>query len=162
MAEQFVFFWGGPFSNWYMCKFMVDGIVYNCTEQHMMASKARYFNDKESEIAIMEEDLPREQKALGRKVKNFDADKWSKVAKTFVIQGCYAKFDQNPYLKKELLDTGDATLVEASPYDKIWGVGLRASDPRINDRANWLGTNWLGEVLVNVRELIKCDSKGLI
>lgn len=157
--EKFTFFWDGVFSNWYQASFKIDSYfetfntihMYNCSEQFMMAEKARLFSDKDSLLLIMEADHPREQKKLGRQIKYFDADKWSLVSRDVVYKGCKAKFDQNPELKEELIKTKGTTLVEASPYDKIWGIGLGAKDPRAQSRDIWLGTNWLGEVLTKLR-----------
>lgn len=153
--EKFTFFWSGPFSNWHPSPFEIDGVWYNCSEQYMMAEKARLFNDTETLSKIMSAPDPREQKQYGRQVKGFDQHTWEKVARGVVYKGCLAKFSQNQVLKKILLETGDTTLVEASPYDKIWGIGLAKDDPRAKDRATWRGTNWLGKVLVRVREALK-------
>jgi len=116
-----------------------------------MAEKARMFNDAEALDAIMKAAHPREQKQLGRLVKNFVKDPWNKIAKRIMYRGCFAKFQQNPSLLKALLDTVGTTLVEASPTDKIWGIGLKEDDPRAQSRDTWLGTNWLGETLTSVR-----------
>jgi hypothetical protein len=99
-------------------------------------------------------DNPKEQKALGRQVKNFNVDKWNIIAKDIVYIGCYAKFSQNESLKQMLLET-EGDLVEASPYDKIWGIGLSSDQPEARNRNTWNGTNWLGEVLTKVREDLK-------
>lgn len=120
-----------------------------------MAEKARLFNDKEALITILALIEPRDQKACGRLVKGFDKAKWDAVARDVVYKGCYAKFSQNPDLKKILLATEGTTLVEASPVDQIWGIGLAEDDPRAWDRSKWLGTNWLGEVLGRVREELR-------
>lgn len=151
-AEKFTFFWFGPFSQWHICSFIVDGIVYNSSEQFMMAMKAMYFLDDEVLAEIMATDSPKKQKGLGRKVNNFDADKWNLVCKDFVYKGNKAKFEQNHELKLLLLATEGTTLVEASPYDKIWGIGLSEHDPKSRDRSTWKGKNWLGEVLTKLRE----------
>ncbi len=101
----------------------------------------------------MESESPREQKAIGRGVRGFRAEEWEAVAKDYVYFGNWAKFSQNPPLLKLLLDTtASTTLVEASPYDTIWGIGLGEEDPRARERATWRGTNWLGEVLTRVRD----------
>lgn len=150
--EKFTFFWNGPFSQWHPSKFEIDGITYNCAEQYMMAQKAILFNDSESLEKIMQSDSPREQKALGRKVKNFDAKKWNEIAKSVVSKGNLAKFQQNEELREELFKTQGTTLVEASPFDKVWGIGLDEKNPLAQNRETWKGTNWLGEVLTDVRE----------
>lgn len=151
MTDKFVFFYGGPFSQWYQSRFTLDGTTYNCAEQYMMAQKALIFGDEEARAKIMKSHSPSDQKAAGRKVKNFDADKWNKVARAFVYRANSAKFS-NPILKNFLLETGDKELVEASPTDVIWGIGLSESDPNRFDKSKWRGTNWLGEVLMEVRK----------
>jgi hypothetical protein len=150
--EQFTFFWHGPFSNWHPASFLVDGIRYNCSEQFMMAEKARMFKDRNALDMIMRSLSPREQKALGRGVIDFDTSKWNLEAQNIVYTGCYAKFTQNPDLKNLLLGTRGTTLVEASPVDTVWGIGLDQNDTRVWDRSQWKGTNWLGVVLTRLRE----------
>lgn len=154
--EEFTFFWHGPFSQWYPCAFNIEGIEYNCAEQFMMAQKARLFKDEENLNKILASASPKEQKKIGRNVKNFDIDKWNKIAREIVYRGNYAKFTQNDYLKEQLIVTSGTTLVKASPYDKIWGIGLSKEDPRSKNRLEWLGTNWLGETLTKLRnDIIK-------
>lgn len=150
--EKFTFFWRGPFSQWHHSPFEIQGIHYNCAEQFMMAAKARLFDDDVILARIMGSSDPREQKKLGRQVQGFVQKTWDGAARGLVETGSFAKFDQNPDLKEALLATTGTTLVEASPYDRIWGIGLMESDPRAQDRSTWLGTNWLGEVLTEVRD----------
>lgn len=152
MSEKFTFFWGGPFSQWYPCRFVIQGIEYNCAEQFMMAEKARLFGDTKTLQDIMTSHRPREQKALGRQVYGFDPIKWEQNAKLIVYRGNYAKFKSTTDLLTTLLDTSRTTLVEASPYDKIWGIGLDEHDSRALNRETWLGTNLLGEILTTLRE----------
>lgn len=154
MTEQFTFFWSGPFSQWHRCKFAVDGVEYNCAEQYMMHQKALFFKDTETAKKIMETSSPKAQKALGRQVTSFDAGAWDGVARDVVLRGNLAKFKQNPDLLATLLAT-KGTLVEASPYDKIWGIGLKEGDPKTLDRATWRGKNWLGQVLTAARGLFE-------
>lgn len=151
-AEKFTFFWDGPFSQWEPAEFEVDEVKYNCVEQYMMAMKAKMFDDEDTFDRIMEEESPREQKKLGRAVKGFNADRWNARAREIVYEGNYAKFTQNPELLEKLLATAGTTLVEASPYDCVWGIGLRATDAAAKDRDKWRGTNWLGETLTGLRE----------
>ena len=151
-VEKFTLFWDGPFSQWHPSPFEIDGITYNCAEQYMMAEKARLFGDTKREQVILEAVSPYLQKKLGRQVENFDEDKWNAVCKDVVRRGTVAKFSQNEDLKKALFATAGTTLVEASPYDKIWGIGLGSNDPRAQDRSQWRGTNWLGEIITEVRE----------
>lgn len=156
ITEEMVLFWESDEipSQWYPSNFIVDGIEYNCAEQYMMAEKARLFEDEETLDEIMDTDSPREQKRLGRIVKGFDEEAWNKVAVDIVTKGNFAKFSQNLEMKEWLLSTQDKILVEASPYDRVWGVGLRENDSRILDREQWNGTNWLGEALSNVRDML--------
>jgi len=154
VTDDFVLFWHGPFSQWYPCQFTLGGAEYNCTEQYMMAKKALFFEDEQSWLKIMATDSPKIQKAVGRTVKNFDLEKWKDVCEEIVYKGNYAKFTQNDYLKSVILGTKDRTLVEASPYDKIWGIGLSETDPKALCPASWQGLNLLGISLMNVRESI--------
>ncbi len=153
--SKFFLFFGGPFSQWYPSVFQIYGITYNCAEQWMMACKARMFGDTEAEKSIMETDQPSKQKAIGRKVKGFNQATWEKEARDLVKQGSRAKFDQNYELKRTLMETGDKPLVEASPTDVIWGIGLAEDDPKAMDKSSWRGTNWLGEILTELREEYK-------
>lgn len=148
----------GPFSQWAIRPIKIDGKTYNCCEQYMMAAKARLFGDEESERAIMLAQDPAEQKAIGRMVKGFSKDKWEAVARDVVYRANMAKFTQHEDLLKNLLATGNRTIVEASPYDQIWGIGLRASDPRATDPSRWRGTNWLGEAIMRVRTILEVRS----
>lgn len=127
---------------------------YSSAEQFMMVAKAVLMDDAKSEAIIRKTNNPRTCKRLGRKVQNFDSDKWAAVARDVVCVGNYLKFSQNQHLKKELLGTKTATLVEGSPYDKVWGVGLRYDSPHINQPDKWKGTNLLGNCLESVRELL--------
>jgi hypothetical protein len=160
MSEKFTFFWKGPFSQWHKSPFIMYGTLYNCAEQFMMASKARLFNDQQTLQKIMEEDSAKEQQALGRQVKDFDKTKWDRVARQLVYRGNIAKFSQNPLICKKLVATEGTTLVEASPIDKIWGIGLTEDDSSAKDRSAWKGKNWLGETLTKVRDDIMTGFVG--
>jgi len=119
-----------------------------------MARKAAQFNDVHTLSAIMAAKHPRDQKHYGRKVSPFNKEEWENIAQNVVFTGNLAKFTQHLDLKKILLEISGTTLVEASPLDTIWGIGLNSWDPRAQDREQWLGTNWLGEELTKVREYI--------
>jgi ribA/ribD-fused uncharacterized protein len=149
--EKFTFFWGGTYSQWATSPFKIDGVAFNCAEQYMMYKKALLFHDYDAVKDIMATDNPEIQKAIGRRVKGFDAGRWELYCEQYVYEGSYAKFSQNPKMLEELLATDGITLVEASPEDKIWGIGLRESDPRVHSRSTWEGTNLLGEILTQVR-----------
>lgn len=141
-----------PFSQWYKCKFELNGCKFSSAEQFMMYSKANLFNDSESAKMILSTSNTRKQKEIGRKVKGFNKEKWNKKALEIVYEGNYEKFNQNEELKKVLLSTKGHMIVEASPYDKIWGIGLSEEDSQISNILNWQGTNWLGIVLTELRQ----------
>src|ERR1051325_8015209 len=105
--DRFVFFWGGPFSQWAKCLFEIEGRTYVTCEQYMMAEKARLFGDAEAEAAIMATSNPRQQKALGRRVRGFDEQKWAAAREEIVLRANLANFSQNESMKETLLDTGD-------------------------------------------------------
>ena len=150
--EKFTLFYGGIFSQWYPCKIVIDDVVYNCAEQFMMAEKAILFKDLETLEKIMSTDNPAKQKKLGKEVRAFEDAQWLLIAKDVVYRGSYAKYTQNPGPLVSLLSTKGTTLVEASPYDRRWGIGLAASDPSAQVRKKWQGQNWLGEILTKLRE----------
>lgn len=149
--EQFTPFFGGVFSQWYPSPMVIDGVSYGCAEQYMMAQKARVFGDEQALDAIMATSNPAEQKAIGRQVKGFDRRQWDSVSRDVVMRASLAKFTSDPKLRAQLLLTEGTTLVEASPTDVIWGVGLYENDPRVHDPSQWKGTNWLGQVLNDLR-----------
>lgn len=128
--------------------------TYNCSEQFMMFGKAMVFKDKIIGDKILRSTSPKTHKSLGRKVSNFDADIWSITSVEIVTLGNYLKFTQNNTLKNILSDTGDSILVEASPYDKLWGVGIKFDNKKIYDKTKWKGLNLLGEILMSVRDII--------
>jgi len=141
------------FSNWHKAKFTdLDGITYNCSEQYMMYHKAKLFGDAEVMEQILREKDPAKHKEWGRKVKNFDPAVWNAKAMQIVYLGLFYKFSQNREMLQDLLATHGKLLVEAAVNDKVWGVGLDQDDPKIHDRSNWLGTNWLGICLTRLRE----------
>lgn len=153
ITDDYVFFYGSVFSNWFECKLIWRGIEFNCAEQAMMWAKGMVFGDKESQAKILATDDPRKQKALGRKIKNFDLEVWHEVCVDLVTDICYAKFSQELSLGLCLIQHGyGRNFVEASPYDRIWGVGLSEDDNRILDPKNWMGRNYLGICLDRVCE----------
>lgn len=159
ITEDYVFFWGGPFSQWFKSEFTLEGEKFTSAEQYMMWKKAMLFEDTEVANAIMRTNNPKEQKALGRKVRGFDKKKWESVCVGYVTKGNYAKFTQNPDLLLELKLQGEREIVEASPYDRIWGIGKHFNDDDIEDKSSWKGTNWLGIAIMNVRETLKIEGK---
>lgn len=155
ITDQLVLFWGGWPSQWFLSLFTIGDITYSCAEQFMMAEKARVFGDGVALDRILHTDDPREHKAWGRRVTGFDADQWNAVCRGIVYTGNLAKFSQSPELAGRLLKTGDRTIVEASPIDMIWGVGLATNDPRVHDPTEWRGTNWLGIAIMQVRDELR-------
>lgn len=147
------------FSNWFISEFEVKGVRFNCVEQMMMFSKAKLFGDDLSAARIMAAKHPRDHKALGRAVIGYNDDVWCARRGRIVAHGCYAKFSQSPTLRDALLATGDTVLVEASPYDRIWGVGLAVHDPRVLDPKQWKGQNLLGIALMEVRAKLVAEVK---
>lgn len=141
-------------SQWYPCHFTVNGHQYNCMEQCMMAGKAITFKDYNALSEILEAADPKIIKALGRKVRNFDSIKWNEVKNTIVYEGNLAKFSQNPRLKEFLLSVDAELFAEASPFDKIWGIGMRACEAA-QDPTNWKGQNLLGKALTKVRDELR-------
>lgn len=152
-----IFFWGGIFSQWFKCRFTDGTLTYSSSEQYMMYHKAKTFNDFTAMKKIMETFDPRKQKAIGRCVQNFDPAKWDLVKLQIVTEGNRLKFSQNPELLKELLRT-NKTIVEGSPTDKVWGVGLKYDDPKILDPKNWQGENLLGVALMTVRDELRSQA----
>jgi ribA/ribD-fused uncharacterized protein len=147
-----------PFSQWHPATFVVDGATFSCAEQFMMHGKAVLFGDHAIAAEILATSSPRQHKALGRKVAGFDDRTWKAHREAIVAAGSRAKFTQNPALLQTLLATAGTELVEASPFDRIWGVGLSADDPRIDDPTQWRGGNLLGKILTRLRDELLAQS----
>lgn len=150
-----IYFWGTYLSNWYKCSFKDGQFSYPSSEAYLMAHKALLFGDTASANKIVKTSDPKEQKALGRLVKGFNEALWNQHKFNIMVQGLLLKFEQNEGLKKQLLATGTKILVEGSPHDKIWGVGLHYNDELILNEKNWKGENLLGKALMEVRNQIK-------
>jgi len=169
-----VYFLRGPFSQWHPSWFSAPleqggaSLAFNCTEQYMMASKAALFGDAETLaqiMAIQPDDkpfylVPLQQRALGRQVRSFVDATWRDAARHVVYRGNLAKFSQDEELRRLLLATGDKVLVEGSAKDRLWGVGLAWDDPEIEEQAKWRGSNWLGQVLMQVRDALQQASQA--
>jgi len=145
-----ILFYKGVFSQWFPSNFVIDGIQFKNAEMYMMWSKNRFFNGP-FEQEILNASHPSECKSIGRKIPNFDPVIWNNLAKTFVYAGNMAKFSQNRDLLQVLFEV-PGEFVECSPTDKIWGIGLDIEDDRVFDKMQWQGTNWLGEVITDVRD----------
>jgi ribA/ribD-fused uncharacterized protein len=168
MATKYLYFWGHTpkragvigaecLSQWYPSPFEVDGVRYKTAEHYMMWGKARLFGDEATAAEIVASGHPQQTKALGRTIGGFDEDKWAAHRLGIVTAGNVEKFRQNPDLLTFLLGTRDRVLVEASPLDRIWGIGLAATDERVHDPASWRGLNLLGEALMRARETLRAE-----
>ncbi|MUN37102.1 DUF1768 domain-containing protein [Actinomadura sp. NEAU-AAG5] len=156
---KFVFFWretgpAGCLSQWARIPFTVDGTAYATAEHYMMAAKARLFGDERTAAAIVEVGHPARAKELGRRVQGFDEEAWVARRLGIVVEGNLAKFAQHAEHRAYLVGTGKRVLVEASPLDRIWGIGLAADDERAERVEEWRGLNLLGEALMNVRDAL--------
>ena len=162
-SEDYIFFWKlkegnkSCLSNWYPVVFEDNNIKYLHTEQYMMYHKAILFENTNFELhkLILNTKSPAKCKAIGQKIKNFDSNIWDNNKIEIVTKGCYLKFSQNETLKQYLISTESKILVEASPYDKIWGIGLNKQNAIKTPQEIWPGTNYLGKCLMNVRNMLK-------
>lgn len=169
--SDFLFFWGHQpsktgeitkscLSQWWMADFVDprDQSKYCCAEQFMMAQKAEIFKDFETKKAIMANRNPKEIKSLGRHVRGFDQRAWDEYKHFIVFYGNQLKFSQNPELKEFLISTGNKVIVEASPYDKVWGIGMDANNPKATNPNLWNGENLLGFALMIVRDFFRLNT----
>jgi len=163
---DFLFFWGhrpsrdgritaSCLSQWWPSPFTVNGVTYQTAEHWMMAGKARLFGDEETAEKILAATDPKQVKALGRKARGFDAEAWDREKFSIVAEGSFQKFFQNSELRAFLLSTEDTVLVEASPVDPVWGIGLAADDAAAADPTQWRGENLLGFALMDARARIR-------
>ncbi len=162
---KYLFFWGSQkptngqvtaacFSQWYVAPFVVDTVTYPTAEHWMMAQKALLFNDQESYHKIIMSHTPGEAKELGRAIQNFDQEIWNQHRFAIVVEGNIHKFTQHEALQHFLLGTQERILVEASPIDSIWGIGLTAESEEAQNPKLWNGLNLLGFALMEVRALL--------
>jgi ribA/ribD-fused uncharacterized protein len=171
-ANKFLFFWGHQpskdgtitktcFSQWWQSPFIVEGIEYKTAEHWMMAEKARLFGDEEILQKILVCKSPAEAKKLGRKVTNYQDEIWLDKRFEIVKEGNFYKFSQNELLKEFLLNTKERILVEASPVDNIWGIGMATDHPDIENIEKWEGLNLLGFALMEVRDELNLTNKNI-
>lgn len=164
--NDFLFFWGHQpsmdgsltktcFSQWWMSSFNVDGMEYKSAEHFMMAKKAELFDDFEIMNKIIDANSPADVKKLGREVRNYNESIWAENRYKIVKEGNFHKFNQNSDLKNFLLSTEDKILVEASPVDAIWGIGMASDNKNCNNPEKWRGLNLLGFALMEVRDELK-------
>jgi hypothetical protein len=167
---KYLCFWGHhPLSNgeigkpclsqWWEAPFTVDGDTFATAEHFMMAEKARLFGDEEARALILQASNPGAAKKLGRTVRGFDNARWEAARFEIVVRGNEAKFGHDPALRQFLLGTGDRVLVEASPRDRIWGIGLGASNPLAENPEQWQGLNLLGFALMEARARLRAASR---
>ena len=144
----------GPWllSQWAQTPFTVDGIEYATAEHWMMAGKARLFADDEMLAQILDAPSPRDAKALGRAVRNFDDEAWKARRYEIVLEGSVHKFSAQAAWCEYLVSTAPKLLVEAAPRDRIWGIGLGTKNPAVHDPRHWRGQNLLGFALTEARE----------
>ena len=140
------------FSQWWMSEFWSIAYNYCCMEQFMMSQKSELFEDKEIQQQILASKKPNQIKLLGKKVNGFEQEVWDNARYAIVLNGNWCKFSQNQKLKKFLLSTGNSILVEASPYDAIWGIQLDSNSPDTQNPMKWKGQNLLGFALMEVRD----------
>lgn len=134
-------------SNFYPCKIIYDNYVFNCSEQLFMYLKARFFKDKTMAINILKAKTPQEAKSLGRMVRNFNGDLWNDYRDSIMLEALVAKYECCSSFRKFLSEHSDKTFAEASPYDKIWGIGLEETDPNSTNPDKWVGENRLGKCI---------------
>lgn len=156
--QNILFFFGhvSPLSNWHHSPFVVKGRHFHNVEQWTMYCKACLFEDHEMAERILATPNPRDVKALGRKVRGFIQSVWEEKREPYVLYGLLEKFRQNPSKKAFLLSTIGRLLVEASPYDRIWGIGYGENDPRITNQEKW-GANLLGKLLMSARDTLAME-----
>ena len=168
---KFLFFWGhqperdghvgaGCLSQWWPAAFTVEGRAFATAEHYMMWRKATLFGDSAMAERVLAAPHPHAAKALGGRVVGFDQQTWDEHRFPIVVAGNLAKFAQHPALRAFLLDTGQRILVEASPVDRIWGIGLTRDDPAATAPDRWRGLNLLGFALMQVREALKNQPEG--
>ncbi|GAA3779274.1 NADAR family protein [Streptomyces phyllanthi] len=148
-------------SQWWPSPFTVDGVEYATAEHWMMASKARLFGDAEAEKKAVTATSPALAKKAGRLVRGFDDSTWERERFGIVVEGSVHKFAAHADLQGFLLGTGNRVLVEASPVDRVWGIGLAADDERAGDPERWRGPNLLGFALMEARERLARAAQGL-
>lgn len=163
LRPKYLLFWGhrplpagevgkSVLSQWYEAPFEVGGTRYATAEHFMMAGKARLFGDAQAHERILAATSPSSAKKLGRTVKGFDDARWNAARFDLVVEGNLAKFSQNTTMGEFLKSTGERVIVEASPVDRIWGIGMAADDPHAENPRLWKGLNLLGFALMEVRD----------
>ncbi|AZP20732.1 NADAR family protein [Streptomyces aquilus] len=145
-------------SQWWPSRFVVDGVTYETAEHWMMAGKARLFGDAEAERRVLAAGHPSLAKKAGRLVRDFDEEIWQRERFGIVVEGSVHKFASDARLREFLLSTGERVLVEASPVDRVWGIGLAATDEAASDPERWRGPNLLGFALMEARGRLRAGA----
>src|SRR5699024_5169580 len=143
ITEEHVFFWTGRdiYSNFHYSPFKHEGKLFNWSEQAVMYRKAKLFGANDIANRILLETDPVNCKRIGRRIKiDFKEDVWEKERERIYKEVLLDKFSI-PYLKQQLLETKDKIIVEASPYDTIWGIGMGENDKGVDNPRNWRGQN---------------------
>ncbi|WP_087098639.1 NADAR family protein [Nocardiopsis sp. JB363] len=164
---KYVYFWGHEpspdgvtatsLSQWWSADFTIDGLTYRTAEHFMMAEKARLFGDTETAERIIAAAHPEQAKELGREVRDFDEETWERERFEIVVRGNLAKFGQNEDLLEFLLGTKERVLVEASPHDRVWGIGMGWDDENAERPRHWRGRNLLGFALMEARARLAAE-----
>lgn len=156
ITKDLYLFWRNDFGQWAKRSFCdIDGTVYNCAEQYMMAKKAILFGDIETHRLIMAANEAKEHQQLGRKIQGFDHRLWDVHKIGIVWSANFLKFNQHDDLKQRLIDTGNRIIAEATPTDCIWGIGFSPDQAEALDVKQWRGTNLLGVILMSLRSVMK-------
>ena len=163
---KYIYFWGHTgtgvgahvLSQWYPIEFYEQKILFRSAEHYMMYQKALLFDDKDTADQILKADDPGKAKALGRQIRKFEEPVWMSNRFEIVVKGCVLKFADNPELKTYLCNSNPRILVEASPRDKIWGIGMDAKDELVSNPFRWKGENLLGFALMEARDRLLRDA----
>lgn len=163
---EYLFFWGHTpkqagvvdkscLSQWFPAPFVVAGVTYTTAEHWMMAQKALLFGDNEAFQEVLTTEKPAVAKAIGRKVRNFEEAVWNAKRYEIVAEGSYHKFSQHAAMRDLLLHTGKRVIVEASPRDRIWGIGMSQNNEAAHNPFKWRGSNLLGFALMEARDRLE-------
>lgn len=168
-TPSYVYFWGhrqrrpdavdpSCLSRWFPAPFEHDGVRYATAEQFMMAARAELFGDADARDRIITADTPGAARAAGRAVRGFDQAEWERARWSIVVTANREKFRSNPPLAEYLTSTGEQVLVEASPVDPVWGIGMDLNEAMHTDPSHWRGENLLGFALMEVRDSLVAES----
>lgn len=162
--EEVVLFWkpsdkNGALSNWSKHSISADGLVFKTAEHYMMYHKATIMGDSDSATRVLASPSPYEAKRIGRQVRNWDEARWASERERVMLEGLWLKASQHKEIKQLLMESGDCILAEASPFDRIWGIGLAAHDKAAACPGEWKGLNLLGNTWMKVRDAIRVSEE---